>query len=264
MDEIKDATSILKGRWPEVLLILSLNLLLSLGGRPLQQLLRQSLDVNVLLGLVGCVSLLALVAIDVLLPVGFQRSVHLEGHKRQSPLILLQMGKRFFWRAVGVGLLLVLACVFLAWLIFLVTKRPLTVSTDFWQTAQTEPPIYFGCYAVSQLILIKPLLLILPIIIVADCRISASFGLLKRFSLSEVGGLVAVFVTFTTLMVLRAFMPSGSEPSTISHYAPLIPLSLLQGLVGMLMSVMAIRFVGSRKLAADANSGPTDSDGRFS
>ena len=249
MEEIKDANLILKARWPEVLLLLTLNLLFSLGHLPLQQQVKECS----LLGLAVLVLILAFTVINAMLLLGFQCSVCLEGRKRQSPLYLLRLGKHFFWRAVWFGLLLLFTHVLLAWLVFLVVRQPLAISTGFWKTAQSEPLVYFSCYAVSQLMLIKPILFILPIVIITDCRISASFRLLKQFSLSEVDGLVIVYLTSTALTVLRAFLPTGAVPRTISHYVLHVPLFLTQGLVGLMIGLMAIRFVGSHNLLGEVD-----------
>lgn len=247
MNEIEDAIAILKARWPEVLLMLFLNLLFSLVHRPLQEQVKE----YPLLGLTVLVLILALIVIIVMLPIGFYHSVHLEGQKRQSPLALLRFGKHFFWRTIGVGLVLMFAHLLLAWLVFLAIRQPLAISTSFWKTAQTDPLVYFGCYGVSQLVLIKPTLLILPIVIVTDCRISANFRLLKRFRLSEAQGLVLVFITFTALTLVWAFLPPRAASQTTSHYVMRIPLSLIQHLIGLMMGIMAIRFVGSHNLTND-------------
>lgn len=235
-------------------LILTLNLLFSLGHWPLQQ----QFKANPPLALTVFLLVLTFTVILLLLHTGFQRSVYLKGWKRQSPLALVHLGKHFLWRAVGLWLLLMFAGVLLAWLAFLIIRHPLAVSSGFWKAAQTDPLVYFGCYAVSGLMLIKPMLLLLPILVVHDCQISASFRLLRQHRMSEAQGLATVFVIFTLLTVMWGFLPSGEAARTGLHWILHIPLSLTQCFIGLMIGVMAVGFVGSAGVLQDDSTAGSD------
>ncbi len=257
VNEIKDAMAILKARWPEVFLIVGIQVLSMFGNT----LFSHVAEINSILGLTIIVCMLALVVIIVLLPVGFLRTVHLEGPKRQYPLDLLRVGKHFFWRVIRVGLLWIPAYLLLAWMIFMVVKQPEVTDTGFWETGETDPLVFYCCLAVARLILIKPVLLILPIVIVTDCRISTSFGLLKRCRLSDAEGPVALFVVSVSLTVLWAFLPSADSVPSISQHIASTLMFLTQIFVSLMVAVTAVRFVGSLNLANARNPSLPDFSG---
>ncbi|MFB0524736.1 MAG: hypothetical protein ACETVZ_04300, partial [Phycisphaerae bacterium] len=100
MTEIKRTLEILKARWPEVILIIGLTILLPFLSKLLTKLKHDSvLNLTVL---ASCFSF-ALMVISVVLRFGFLRTVHLEGQKRQSIQILLRTGLHFLWRMIVLG-----------------------------------------------------------------------------------------------------------------------------------------------------------------
>ena len=255
MNEIKKTLAILKARWPEVILIVGIQALAMFGNTLLPKLA----EVNSLLMLAIISCMLWLTLISVLLPVGFLRTVHLEGPKRQYPLDLLRIGKRFFWRIIRLGLLWLPVYLLLAWMIFMVVKRPEVTDAGFLKTAETDPVVFCCCFAVTRLILIKPVLLILPIIIVTDCRISTSFELLKRCKLADAEGPVALFVASASLTVLWAFLTSADSVSSIYPHIMTILMSLTQIFVNLMVAVAAVRFVGSAGLVQGENAEGSES-----
>lgn len=257
MNEIKDTIAILKARWPEVFLIVSIQALSTFG----IALLPQVGGLNSLLGLAIMACMLWLMLLTLLLPAGFLRSVHLEGPKRQSPLDLLQIGRHFLWRIVRLGLLWTPAYLSLAWMVFMIAKRPEVTDPGFWKTAETDPVVFCCCFAVARLILIKPALLILPIVIVTDCRIWPSFELLKRFKLADAEGPVALFVASASLTVLWAFLTPADSVSSISPHIVRFLMALTQLLVDLMVAVAAVRFVGSAGLVQGENTGGSGSEG---
>lgn len=257
MNEIKETLAILKARWPEVFLIVGLQALAIFGNT----LLPKVAETNSLLGLAIMVCVLWFMLLTVLLPVGFLRTVHLEGPKRQHPLDLLRIGKRFFWRIIRLGLLWLPAYMLLAWMVFMIVKRPEVTDAGFLKTAETDPVVFCCCFAVARLILIKPVLLILPIVIVTDCRISTSFELLKRCKLSDAEGPVALFVASASLTVLWAFFSSADSTSSISPHIVSALMSLTQIFASLMVAVAAVRFVGSLDLANERNASLPDFSG---
>ncbi len=123
---------------------------------------------------------------------GFLRTFYLESQKQQSPLVLFRVGKHFFWRVFGAVLLCSFILVTLAWLIFLIIKQLTSIGVGFLETATSYYWLYSMCFILAQLILIKFLLFLIPLIIVRNCRIFESFKFLKYYKLLRVKELVAL------------------------------------------------------------------------
>ena len=245
MSEIKETIAILLARWPEVVLIIGLHVLVIL----VNKLLLWLTEIGSFLELINISCMLVLIVIIVLLTVAFQRTAYIEGRKRQSPLDLLLIGKHFLWRFMGFGLLYFPVWWILAWIVFLVINRTTPINTSFLETTETAPFVYYLCFAIAALILIKPLLLVFPIVIVRDCRLLKSFKLLKQCMLFDAKGLVILFLTFTVLTVMWAFLPSTESAMTISQHILRVLLSITQSFVGLMVGIMAVRFIGSLDLA---------------
>jgi hypothetical protein len=186
---------------------------------------------------------------------GFQRTVYLEDRKRQSPLVLLREGKHFFLPLAGLGIIysLILAC--LQILVFWTIKH---AATGFMDTRWGTSLIYLTLSTSFNLILIKPVLLIFPLIIVLDCSILKSFKMLGRCRLRDARELIILFLISLGLPFLWALLPS-QHGMTISHY--LLPTShiIVGQFIDLMIAVMAIRFVASRNLIYDNGSKPLDS-----
>ena len=109
-----------------------------------------------------------------------------------------------------------------------------------------------------SLILMKPVLLIFPLIIVLDCSILQSFKMLGRCRLRNAKELVILFLISLGLPFLWALLPSP-HGMTISHYF-LTAAHIIPGLfIALMLAVMAIRFVASQNLIYDNGSKPLDS-----
>jgi hypothetical protein len=245
MSEIKETIAILKARWPEVVLIIGLHVLTML----VNKLHLWLTGIGSFLGLINLSCMLVLLVIIVLLTVAFQRTVYIEGRKRQTPLNLLLIGKHFLWRLIGFELLYFPIWFVLAWIIFLVINRITPIDTSFLETAKTVPFVYYLCFAIAALILIKPLLLVFPILIVRDCRLLESFKLLKHFRLFDAKGLVILFLASTALTVMWVFLPSIESEMAITQLILRVLLSVVQSFMGLMVAVMAVRFVGSLELS---------------
>lgn len=202
---------------------------------------------------------MALIAIIMLLTIGFQRTTFLEGQKRQSPIALFRIGTHFFWRTVGFGLIYIPVWGILVWLTFLVIKPFTSIETGFWGTAKIPPFIYQLCLTTATLIIIKPLLFVFPSIVVLDCRIFQGFKLLKQYKLLDAKELVILFLISMAVTFLWVFLPSIESASTTSHYVLIFARSIMQQFIDLMIAVMAIRFVASRNLIYDNGSKPLDS-----
>jgi len=193
--------------------------------------------------------------VAMILNYGFLRTVHLEGRKRQEPLVLLRTGKGFFWRMVGLGLIYVIPGLVLLGLTFLVIKNFMSIDTGFFETAQTSPGLNYLCFTVPMLILMKFILLIPAIILVLDCRIFESFKFLKRCRLSDSRELVALFCLQLALPFLWILLGKSYSPETgLQHI--LGGVSMIVGsFFRLIVSVAAVVFVGSLDLVYDGGSG---------
>ena len=261
MTEIKKTLAILKARWPEVTFIIGLNIL-SLFANKLHLIVHSKATPAHAFISLGCfLVVITIIMITILLTVGFQRTVYLEGQKRQSPIVLLRVGKHFFWRMVKFGLIYIPIFFILAWLTFLAIKQFTSIETGFLETAKGAPLVYQLCFTTATLILIKPLLLIFPLIVVLDCRISKSFKLLKQCKLLDAGELVILFFISMGVSFLWAFMPNIKSAITLLEFLLMINLSILQQFVGLMTAVMAVRFVASLDLVYDEEIRTSDSDG---
>jgi hypothetical protein len=158
MNEIRKTLEILKARWPEVLFIIALDVLtLSINmTRPI--ILRQTGHLTQILITLMCISLTIIIF---MLIIGFQRTVYTEDRKRQSLLVLLREGKHFVLRLVGLGIIYTLALACLQILVLWAIKY---AAPDLMDTRLGASLLYQLPSTSVSLILMKPILLIFPLI----------------------------------------------------------------------------------------------------
>ena len=251
MAEIKKTLTILKARWPEVTLIIGLYALAVLSNN-LSRATRPDLTKTLfLLRIPFSLFSLTLMVVSMMLNYGFLRTVHLEGQKVQTPMALLKTGRHFFWRMVGFGLIYIVPYFILAWLIFLIIKYFTFIDTGFLETAKVTPWLYQLCFIAPTLILIKLVLFIPALIIVLDCGVFESFKFLKRCKLLDARELVALFCLRMVLPFLWIFLQIPYNPATSSQYILRIVSSIIGQFIGLIISVMVVRFVASLHLVYD-------------
>ena len=170
MDEVKETLAILRARWVEVAVIVAISLAPNLPGRHYPSLasLTQIISIGAFL-------------LYTIISAGFLRTVHLEHRKQQSISCLMQTGTHFFLRLFGFGIILGLAMTVLLWLLGAVVGRSNFLFDRI------------GFIAI-QLVLAKLTLLIPAIIIVTDCSLSESCGLLWKVKLLKAKPLLVVFL----------------------------------------------------------------------
>jgi len=255
MTEIKKTLSILRARWPEVVLIIGLGILSLFVNKLILIVQPKVTSMQVLIDL-GYLLLVWLILI--MLTVGFQRTVYLEGEQRQSPTILLRTGWYFFGRMFKLFVIWLPVYCVLIWLTFLVTKRFIPVDTGFFKTAQSSPLLYQFCFMVPSLILIKPLLLMPALVIVLDCQVLECFKYLKKCRLFDAEELLILFLTLTIFTFSWSILPKLNEIVTISQYVLTISFSIAGQFISLMVAVTAIRFVGGLNLVYDVE--PTSLD----
>ena len=197
---------------------------------------------------------LPFIIIVFLLIIGFQRTVYLEDRKRQSLFVLLREGKHFFLPLAGLGIIYTLALACLQILVLWVINH---AAPSFMEARWGASLVYQLPSTSVSLILMKPVLLIFPLIIVLDCSILQSFKMLGRCRLRDARELVILFLISLGLPFLWTFLPSP-HGMTISHYL-LTASHIIPGqFIDLMIAVMAIRFVASQNLIYDNGSKPLD------
>lgn len=249
MSEIKKTLAVFKARWPEVTFIIGLSVLASVISKlrlliPLTKESPLQLAVFVACLIVG----IPIAVIAGLVMVGFQRTFYIERQTRQSLITLLRVGKHFFWRLIGFGLLCLPAFLILGALSFLLIKSFVTIQTGSWETSQITPRTYGLCFTLAVLILIKPLLLTVPLIVVLDCRIYTSLKLLKKCKLMDARELVILFLISMGVSFLSTFIPDTESSTPPLEFLSIVGWSALQRFIGLMIAVMAVRFVASLDL----------------
>ena len=248
MAEIKRVLAILTARWPEVALIIGLNVLCLVVNKLHLMAAPERNPIEAMIGSGYLLVLPIIILIIMLLTVGLQRTVYLEGQERQSPLVLLRVGRYFLWRIIKLGLVFVPAVWILAWLTFLAIKEVTSIQMDFLKSAEVAPLVYQLCFAAASLVLIKPLLLMFPLMVVLDCPVFVSFKLLKQCKLLDAKDMVMLFLISTALTSLWGFLPSIKSASTISEGLLIIAWHVVRGFLGLVIAVLAVRFVASLDL----------------
>jgi hypothetical protein len=253
MTEIKKTLALLEARWPEVMFIIVI-VVLSLSISMSRQILISHQTGPLLHTLITLASF-PFIIITFLLIIGFQRTVYLEDRKRQSPLVLLREGKHFFLPLAGLALIYTLALACLQILVLLAIKH---AAPDFMDTRWGAFLVYRLPSTSVSLILMKPILLIFPLIIVLDCSVLKSFKMLGRCRLRDARELVILFLISLGLPFLWISLPSPST-QPISCYFLMAVYTIAGQFIDLMMAVMAIRFVAAQNLIYDNGSKPLDS-----
>jgi hypothetical protein len=256
MTEIRKTLEILKARWREIVLIIALDVL-TMSVNMMQTIfhpMKTSLRILIM------ATFLVFNIIMYLLIFGFQRTVYTEDLMRQSPLVLLREGKHFFLPLAGLSIIYGIALIFLQTLVLWAIKQVPFVDKGFMET-RWGASLFNLSYSTSfNLVLMKPILLIFPIIIVLDCDILTSFKMLGRCRLRDARELVILFLISLGLPFLLTFLPS--KPAMAVSYCLITTARIIVWrFIALIMAVMAIRFVASQNLIYDNGSKPLDSQG---
>ena len=244
MNEIKKTLAILKARWPEVtLIIISISLLPVLAGLVVSP---KSMRFFLLLRSIFSLIFILMLA---MLRLGFLRTVYLEGQKRQSIAVLLRTGIHFLWRMIVLGLL---------YFIPLLTLTLLSTRLVARRVAPGETDILHNIFLIRQLlvlvitiILMKFILLIPALVIVLDCRAFESFKFLKNCRLRDARELIVLFCFKMAFPYLWMFLRRLYGATTTPEHIFSIVNSVTTCFIGLIIAVMAVRFVASLHLVYD-------------
>ena len=224
MDEVKETLAILKARWVEVAVIVAIGLAPNLPGRyyPGLAILTQIITIGVFL-------------LYTIISAGFLRTVYLEQTKRRSISHLIQTGKHFFLRLFGFGIILGLAMLIILWLLSAVVGRSNFLFNRI------------GFIAI-RLVFAKLTLLVPAIIIVTDCSLSESFGLMWKIKLLKAKPLLVVFliqiVVLPYLLLLLTTVCGAPPAMSLTIIISKLHLVVL-AVLALMVHTMAVRFVSS-------------------
>jgi len=251
MKEIKEAMSILRARWPEAVVIVSLYALIDAVPR-----LLRSAATDPRKGTVWYFVPLILLIIATVLKYGFLRTVHLDGRQRQTIPTLYYAGRKFFSRIVGYGLIYSICYCVLIWLAFLAIKHLASIETSLLGTMKSSPSLFLLCVTVPTVVLIKIQLLVPAIILVRDCGLFESFKSLRKRKLLDSKALVALFCLSLVLTVIWGLARVRLAPDGILLYVASSIYAIGTQVLWIIIAVAAVRFVGALELADAATPPP--------
>jgi len=262
MNEIQKTLVILRARWPEVTLIIGLYTLVELS-HSMFGFTEPDVDVTKTIFLPSILFILSLTVVAMILSYGFLRTVYLEGPKEQTPMDLLKTGKQFFWRMVGFGFIFASLYFIVMGLIFSIAKYFTSTNTGFIESATSTPWLYQLCSTATMLIMMKVSLFIPALILVLDCRVINSFKLLSKFELFKSKELVALFCLSTVIHLLWLLLKIPENPETIFQYIIKIGTIVTGQVLGLTVTVTAVRFVSSLNLGYDSRITNSNSEDLF-
>jgi hypothetical protein len=250
MTETKETLAILKARWREVVLIIALEVL----PQPIYMMQIIFHPIGNLLRILITLVYISFTIIIFMLIFGFQRTVYTEGLKRQSFMVLLREGGYFFLRLAALGIIYSFAMAWLQLVVFWAIKH---IDAGILETHRGISLVYPTLTTSFNLILMKPVLLIFPLIIVLDCGIFDSFKMLGRCRLRDARELVILFLISLGLPFLWELLPP-QHGATISYYFLTVLHIIVGRFIALTIAVMAIRFVAARNLRYDDGLKPLD------
>lgn len=215
----------------------------------------------------GLPAMLTLMIIGFLLALGFVRTAHLYGPQSQGLVELLRTGAHFFWRMFVFSLLF--------GMLIGAAAAAVGVLTGSWQPpsaqatpADRQPAIYLSILASTgmSVLLAKVLLLVPAIIIVRDARLFKSFTFLRNHRLLAAGTLLCLFGIQLVLPWLNILVspPTSSPvnpPGGFLQQTFSVLLALVTGLVGLMLQLAAVQFVGGLNQGPPPMQQQTESDG---
>lgn len=228
MKEIKQALAILKARWPEAALLIAIWFL--------PKILMQMLKEGSFFAFLPLLLSMGIYLIIAIILTGFLRTIFLQEHQKQSIFNLIKVGKYFFWRYFGFFLLLTLVMV-----PFFMFILPIKLH-------ETHPFVHRIYFILVTLIFAKPLLLTPAIIVTADCKVFESLKLTWKVKFLQAKPLLILFfIQIGILPSLLLFYPDANwaKPTTLQDYTVIISYYVMSNFVGLVVHIMAVKFVAS-------------------
>jgi hypothetical protein len=176
---------------------------------------------------------------------GFLRSIFLHDISEQPFRSLFGLGKHFFWREFGAGLLLLL---FMG--IILLPGFILFELLDIEDYGIWPRPAIFLSYA----LLIKLILFVPMLIIVLDCSIRKAFSSLKNVSIRNAMHLVVLFLGISLLGELNIYLFPKPEHYKLIDNARTLIISIVASIMNLIIWIETIQVImGTSKVGQVVN-----------
>jgi len=233
MIALKKAMIIFKYRWPEVVMLVGLQVILSIAMQLTSQLDHQS---SPALAFFFSLVVLASAVVFLMLQLGFFRTAHTSSRQARSPTELLKTGKPFFWRMFAFGFLLALGYVALTRFFY---------EMLLWSTGTEEA--WFDAFALglTTLLLMKFLLFIPAIIVVRNCRLFDALRKLRTYSVTQIKPIVGLYMLNLALGLINSLLFGRTEAVEPGLLSPQILFNTFMFLVALLFITATVKFVGS-------------------
>ena len=244
---------VIRTRWSEVLMIV----VLQAGLYALIQRIGPRLGATVTPGrefVLFVVSVAMLVIVE-MVSFGFMATVPRHGRTRCEPLLLLRIGRYFFWRLIRFQLLM---------LIFMLAVLSLVLSLLGYLLKVTDLnqfPLWAASlgYALTLLVLSKPLVLIPAVMIVCDRMVLEALAYLRRYPVARLKPALIPFAGFLVLsfaltLVLNRLPSEGS----LHQATVLVDAAVASGGI-FLVYLRAVLLVADREIPPElSGAGATD------
>lgn len=236
LKEISRISAIIKYRFSEVILIVALIIMTQVCTIQSQISDSESFSDKLPLLFFG----IAAAVISLILSCGFLRSICYEPFHKHPPADLLSIGKPFFWRIVGYGLLMACFVMVLLLPVFLIAGQLFGT-----ENSQPEVPTYFFSLAfmLIWLLLFKPSVFIPAFVLSRNTGVFESLRSLKTFNISRVKPVIILFIVHTLISFLPSFLSVSADKNIKVYYAVVVSFSVVGQVLRLMVLVGAVRFV---------------------
>jgi hypothetical protein len=254
MSRIKESLTILKARWPEAAVIIGLATCRAVLHLLRLDLPEERISISSILILAYRMIPLSLYIMAPLLRFGFLRTACLQGQQRASLWKLLRTGVHFLWRMIVLWALYHLPLLAFAWLSPTFLAR--------WASAENGQQLNLWAQQIFHLVfavaLVKLIVLIPALVIVLDCGILESFKLLKRCRILQIKELILLYYAYIAFSSLLIFVSLQYELPRVGQCVLHVSYFLIGSVLSLIISLTAVRFVGSLGLVYHGSRGPAN------
>jgi len=249
---LTDLTTVFKKRWPEMLLIVGftaiaiflteqLNSAAPAAKTPVPMTMTQTTSF-----LYSMVIMIFLV-LAMTLNLGFLATLNVNHAEPHDPVILIKIGRIFFWRTIRFQVIFGLAYLALAILFFSPLKFIFFANTSL-EEIPNWPHRTASIIALAALA--KPMLLTAPIMICKNLMVLPAVKLMSSYRLSDIKILPLIFIgsmlTIGAITELQEKMPASDIIFNIIYAAK----SIITAVTALLTGIIGIWFVAGKRFGA--------------
>jgi len=174
-----------------------------------------------------------------MLYLGFLRTAATDGAKPQEPSTLLRTGRPYFWRILGVQILLGLA----VWVVSGVLAILIVAATGYKQAESFPPWLMTLMMTGAVALLVKPLFLIPSFMLVLDYKAVEAFAMVRQVHLSNLGILPRFYGSGLAVMAVIGIIVSLAPKDGPVYYIALTAGHLLQSLTILTLMLATVLFI---------------------